>query len=188
MSYKLYQSDFIKNNHNQFLKECSLYYQNIKSNFNIKDTTWEYHKYNIFGATSPSYLFYTLYNELNYHIRSFIGDNRPLWIQSWLNYHKSDEITNKSLGFHGHDTNTHGYISINPQSTITKFRNGLEIINKIGQIYIGPSSQSEQGKNGEWDHEVITLSKYTSPRITIAFDITDNSKYTVNPKSFIPLL
>ena len=188
MDYKLYQSSFIKDNQEQFLQECFLHYKNIKDSFNIKDTTWKYNEYNIFVATSPSYIFYVLFNELNYHIRSFIGDNRPLWIQSWLNYHENDKILKKSLGLHGHDTNYHGYISIDPQSTITKFRNGIEIINKIGQIYIGPSSRNEQGKNGEWDHEVITLDKYTSPRITIAFDIADDSHYTLNPKTFIPLL
>ena len=62
-----------------------------------------------------------------------MGDDRPLWIQSWLNYHKGKEVE-KELPMHSHKENYHGYISISPQDTSTIFRNGLKIDNKIGLV------------------------------------------------------
>jgi hypothetical protein len=190
MSYKLFQSKLIQNNSQSFIKNCEKAYQTIKDLYG-EDSTWNYYKYNFFSITSSSILFYNLYKELNYHIRSFIGNDQPLWIQSWLNYHENDKILNdklgENLGFHDHHGLFHGYISIEPQNTITKFRNGLEIKNKTGQIYIGPALSHVKGKNGEWGHYVTSQSPLPSPRITIAFDIVNTQNEQLN-LSYIPLL
>ena len=191
MDYNLHQSNLIKNNHQTFINECSFAYKLIKDDLNIKDPTWKYTDYNIFAVTSSSILFYNLYRELNYHIRSYVGNDQPLWIQAWLNYHTNDEILSDKLGesqgFHSHEVSFHGYVSIEPQNTLTKFRNGLEIKNKIGQIYIGPALDHNKGKNGEYDHYVTPLTPSTSPRITLGFNI-NNEINSILYHSYIPLL
>jgi hypothetical protein len=193
MDYKLYQSDFIKRNHQLFLNDCKHAYNKIKNLINTKDTTWNYDKYNIFSLTSGSLLFYNLYKELNYYIRDFIGNDRPLWIQSWLNYHNTDEILQEKLGknkgYHFHHSPYHGYISIDPQNTITKFKNGLQIKNKIGQIYIGPGNQNKNiKKHDDFDHFVDIISLSSNPRITIGFDIDDTSSLNYPNINVLPLL
>ena len=191
MEYKLYQSDLIVKNHVLFVNECVKLYNLLKERYNISDTTWAYFKYNIFIESSTSILFYKLYKELNYYIKDFIKDDRPMWIQSWLNYHLDDNHLQESLGdkigFHGHNSTYHGYISIDPQDTITKFRNGLEVKNKIGQFYIGPGNQGDE-KNNTWDHYIDTISPSHSPRITIAFDLVTEQNVVVNPSHFPILL
>ena len=91
--------------------------ENFKRHFPDKDSTWGYHYYNIFVTTAPSPVFYELYKELNKVIRGYIGDDRPLWMQSWLNFHMSNEV----LGWHNHEWSHHGYISIDPKKTKTVF-------------------------------------------------------------------
>ena len=193
MGYNLYQSNLIKNNHQVFINDCSVAYKCLKDDLNIKDSTWDFYKYNIFAVTSSSILFYNLYRELNYHIRSYVGNDRPLWMQSWLNYHEEDNTLLTSLGnkkgFHGHGSLYHGYISIDPQNTITKFRNGLEIPNKIGQLYLGPGANSSITPPPEdpWDHYVKALTPFLKPRITIAFDISEYVNHALR-STFIPIL
>jgi|TARA_R110001592_G_scaffold130015_1_gene342945 hypothetical protein len=191
MDYKIYQSSIISKHHNSFLKNCYEAKKLIQTKFNTNDTTWCYNKYNLLSLTSSSVLFYKMYKELNHNTREFIGDDRPLWIQSWLNYHIDDNHLQNSLGykkgFHGHQSCYHGYISIDPQNTITKFRNGLEIENKIGQIYIGPGNKGKKLENNSWDHYVDIITPSPSPRITIAFDII-TTQNVVNHHYFIPLL
>ena len=113
-----------------------------------------------------------------------MGDDRPLWIQSWLNYHKGKEVE-KELPMHSHKENYHGYISILPQDTSTIFKNGLKIDNKIGQIYIGPGDNKND--NDYWDHYVKINKPYEGIRITIGFDICPIPNKILNP-SYIPLL
>ena len=83
---------------------------------------------------------------------------------------------------HGHSCQYHGYISIDPKNTTTLFKNGLQIDNKIGQIYIGPS-----GGLSEWDHCVKINQPYRGNRITIGFDISTLQNTLLNP-SFFPFL
>jgi hypothetical protein len=190
VEHKLYQSDLIIKNHGLFVKECFKCYNLLKERYNISDTTWAYSKYNIFVETSTSILFYKLYKELNYYIRDFIKDDRPLWMKSWLNYHPDNNHLQKSLGnkagFHFHDSSYHGYISIDPQDTVTKFRNGLEVKNKIGQLYIGPGNQGNQ-ENDSWDHYIDITSPSFNPRITIAFDLIVEHNAITNP-NHLPIL
>ena len=178
MAYKIYQSDLVLKNHQQFLNETKLAYFYLKNKYNTSDTTGLYKKYNLFAITSNSLLFYKLFKELNSYIRDYIGDNRPLWMKSWLNYHNTpqdlDNSLGESAGFHGHLATYHGYISIDPQNTITRFRNGLDIQNKIGQIYIGPGTNTlTTNVESGWDHFVDLISPSLSPRITIAFDVVE---------------
>ena len=193
MDYKLYQSNFIKRNHQLFLNDCKRAYNKIKNLIDTKDTTWNYEKYNIFSLTSGSLLFYNLYKELNFYIRDFIGDDRPLWIQSWLNYHDTDEILQeklgKKMGYHFHSSPYHGYISIDPQNTITKFKNGLQIKNKIGQIYIVPGNKNKNlKKHDNFDHFVDIISSNSNPRITIGFDIDDTTSINYPNINILPIL
>jgi hypothetical protein len=185
-NYKLYQSDLIKENHSDFINQCTSVYNLIQKNLNTKDTTWNFSKYNIFSLTSSSLLFYKLYKELNYHIRNFIGDDRPLWIQSWLNYHEGNEVERK-LPPHSHPWDYHGYISINPQDTTTIFHKGYEIQNKIGQIYLGKGT-GQNNENPELTHYVKINNPYAETRITIGFDITTSINKDLTNMIFIPLL
>jgi len=185
MEYKLYQSNLIKNNHQAFINDCKTSYHFIKKEYGW-DTTWEYHKYNIFSLTSSNLLFYKLYKELNYYIRSFVGDGRPLWMQSWLNYHEGKEVEQK-LKLHGHPWDYHGYISIEPQNTTTVFHTGYEIQNKMGQIYIGKGNGQNNPKQS-LTHYVKINEPYEGVRITIGFDIATIPNEFISSMKFIPLL
>jgi hypothetical protein len=185
MDYKLYQSDLIVNNHQSFINNCKVCYNFLKKEYG-EDSTWNYYKYNIFSLTSSSLLFYKLYKELNYHIRSFIGDDKPLWIQSWLNYHEGEEVEQK-LHSHSHPWDYHGYISIEPQNTTTIFHKGYEIQNKIGQIYIGKGN-GQNNQNPNLTHYVKINKPYKGLRITIGFDIATIPDDFISGMKFIPLL
>ena len=81
-----------------------------------------------------------------------------MWMQAWLNYHNHNQV----LGWHNHDWDYHGYISIDPKNTITEFRD-YKIENKVGQIYFGP---------GQREHRVVCLDEFSDTRLTIGFDIS----------------
>ena len=185
MEYKIYNSSLIQDNLSAFIKNCGILHTHIKEIVNVEETTWSYLNYNIFSLSSTSILFYSLFKELNYHIRSYIGDNRPLWLQSWLNYHYYKEVES-SLRFHGHHTDYHGYISIEPHKTKTIFKKGFEIINTPGQIYLGPGSPA--GNSDDYNHYVKVIEPYNTPRITIGFNIGTIVDNKVGNPSWIPLL
>ena len=188
-NYKLYQSKLIQNYHKDFINQCNFINNTLKEKYRVRDTTWEYQSYNVFCITSTSILFYQLYKELNSYIREFVGNKKPLWIQAWLNYHK-DEDAEKKLQMHGHSGAYHGYISIDPQDTTTIFRNGLQINNKPGQIYLGPGYNVTDGifpTSHPWDHAVKINKPYKGNRITIGFDLCEVQNLELSP-SFIPLL
>ena len=193
MDYKIYQSKLIEENHSSFVKNCSLLYNIIQHKLNTGDSTWNYYKYNVFVSTSRSILFYKLFKELNFYIRDFFQNDELAWMDCWLNYHVDDNQLRTKLGdkcgFHGHNVYCHGYISIDPQDTTTKFKNGLEIKNKIGQIYIGPghlyNDNIDIGLG--FDHYVELNSPSSKPRITIAFDIHTSQNFVHGGVS-IPIL
>jgi len=185
MEYKLYQSQLIKDNYQSFINNCKLSYNYLKKEYG-KDSTWNFDKYNIFILTSSSLLFYNLYKELNYCVRDFIGNSKPLWIQSWLNYHEGKEVEQK-LQSHGHPWDYHGYISIEPQNTTTIFHKGYEIQNKIGQIYIGKGN-GQNNENPDLTHYVKINQPYNGVRITIGFDIATTPNKFLGGMKFIPLL
>ena len=182
MEYKVYPSKLIQDNHKLYVHESTLahnYLTDFSKGLEIKDSTWDYAKYNLFHFTTNSIMFYKLYKELTTCIRNFIGHDEPLWFQSWLNFHKADKVE-EELKSHQHYFKYHGYISIEPHSTTTIFDKGYQIENKVGQIYIGPGGE-------EYKHHVKVNQPYTSPRITIGFDIVDTGNF-FSSESWLPLL
>jgi len=182
MSYKIYTSNIIKENHVSFVNQCKFAKKRIEELLDVQDGTWDYDKYNLFCVTSMSVLFWNLYKELNVHIRNYIGDDRPLWLCSWLNFHSYEDAI-KKLPYHSHQASYHGYISIDPQDTVTEFKKGFKIKNKIGQIYLGPGGD----ENVDYHHRVINNSYYSKPRITIGFNVGDINDFISHP-IFIPVL
>ena len=152
MDYKIYQSKYIIENQSEIVKQC----HKVKENYN-GDMTLDYFKYNIFSLTAGYYSFYEIYKELILLVKSELG-NRRMWMQAWLNYHNHDQV----LGWHNHDWDYHGYISIDPKNTVTEFRD-YKIENKVGQIYFGP---------GQREHRVVCLDEFSDTRLTIGFDVS----------------
>ena len=101
-----YLNSVIIDNQELMIRDLLISRENFKRHFPDKDSTWGYHYYNIFVTTAPSPVFYELYKELNKVIRGYIGDDRPLWMQSWLNFHMSNEV----LGWHNHEWSHHGIL------------------------------------------------------------------------------
>ena len=153
MDHKLYKSQVVISNQRVMINILG----NAVSYLGDADPTWTYDRYNVFGLTSPTRVFYDLFKEL----RGFVYDytDGDLWIQSWVNYHMPDQV----LKWHNHQWPIHGYISIEPHNTTTVFDNYV-IDNKIGRVYIGP---------GNNPHEVRVIEPFDTPRITIGFDVTD---------------
>ena len=135
------------------------------------DPTWTYDRYNVFGLTSPTKVFYDLFKEL----RGFVYDytDGDLWMQSWVNYHMPDQLLKR----HNHTWPIHGYICINPHLTKTCF-DDYEIQNRIGDVYIGPGGRY---------HEVKLIAPFYTPRITIGFDITDRPQQANANLGMIPI-
>ena len=185
MEYKLYTSNLIQNNHQDYISQCNLLNNELKIILDNQSSTIKYSKYNIFNFSSTSLLFYQLFKELNFHIRSYIGDDRPLWLQAWLNFH-SKESLQKELKEHSHESEYHGYICINPHDTSTCFKKGFEIKNYPGLIYLGPGSNGNTTK--DYDHYVKINSDFTSPRITIGLDIALTPNNAICLPSWIPLI
>lgn len=161
MSYTLYNFDYIKDNQLEIINELKISHDNIVK-YGVFDTTKAYIYYNIFGVSSPSIHMYRIYQK----VREIVREKFPteiLWIQSWLNYHDYDQV----LGWHNHSAGWHGYISIEPQDTITEFENWT-IDNECGNIYFGP---------GKHSHRVVNLRKYKGKRITLGFDIIFANDY-----------
>lgn len=173
MTYNVYQSELIKNNHNQFVLEINNAVAVFNKEFGNKDSTWDYRFYNAFSLTAPSLLFYNLFSELKTVIRDYAGHNKPLWMQSWINFHMPNQV----LKWHDHDWPFHGYIAIDPKDTITVFEN-YTIKNEVGNIYIGP---------GKRMHTVKVLNEYDTPRITIGYDVTDQPNIPGGTFSLIPI-
>ena len=174
---KLFQIDLIKNNQQLYINQCEELHKAIIRTYGEIDTTKAYWKYNIFNVSCSSVAFYRLWKELNVKIREYIGDDRPLWMTGWLNYHPQDQV----LDWHNHKLSVcHGYVSIDPKNTVTEFED-FAVENTVGQLYIGP---------GERMHRVVVKEPYEGNRITIAFDVSDRPNedhINSNFYSFIPV-
>jgi hypothetical protein len=181
--YILHQSQYIVDNIDLIKEDIAIAHRVFKQVFPADDSTWSYHKYNVFALTAPSSAFHQIYKELRTLIRSQLGDDRPLWIQAWINYHSSDEM----LDWHAHEFEYHGYISIEPKNTNTIFEN-YTIKNEVGQIYFAP---------GYRKHKVELIEPFEGIRTTIGYDVHTLplqkyvTKYIERPfgnMSLIPLL
>lgn len=175
--YVLYQIDFVKNNQQLYVNQCIELHKALIRKYGNIDTTKAYWQYNLFNISCSSLAFYRLWKELNIKIRQYIGDDRPLWMSGWLNFHKDAEV----LDWHNHKRSIcHGYISIDPKNTITEFED-YKINNQSGQLYLGPSERM---------HRVVVLEPYIDYRITIGFDVSDKQNedhINSNFYSFIPV-
>jgi hypothetical protein len=179
--HHLYHTKLIEDNYEEFLNVTEMVYQKLKSEFS-SDTTWNYDKYNLFVESSTSVLYYYLYRDLCHCIRDFnrkMGgdDTNPIWMESWLNFHSNEDI--KSLDWHGHEWDFHGYVSVDPKNTITVFKD-FAVENKTGLIYLGTCGE-------EMKHRVHVNEPYDGNRITIAFDCTLHQNHDY-PRKLIPVL
>ena len=172
VNYKLYKSNVIIDNKIELIKNIYKIKDKIKNNLHTNETTWTYSKYNFFQMSCPEINCYYLYIELKKIIRDYVNHNRPLWFQSWLNFHMPNEV----LDWHNHAWPFHGYISIDAKNTKTIFED-YEILNEDGNIYIGLGNEK---------HKVEVLKNYDTPRITIGFDVVENNDI-FNMNSFLPV-
>ena len=170
MDHKLYKSEVVLGNHRVMIDILS----NAISFLGDVDPTWTYDKYNLFGLTSPTQVFYDLYKELRGFVYDYTGDVDRLWIQSWVNYHSTQNLLQR----HNHAYPIHGYICVNPHLTKTCFDN-YEIQNRIGDVYIGPGGRH---------HEVKLIEPFYTPRITIGFDVTDIPSKATGNLGMIPFI
>lgn len=159
-NYILFRSKIIEENQQGFISDTRQAYERFRYNFPEKDSTRFYRYYNSFCISSGSENYYNLFIELRNCIRHYHKNSEALWLQSWINFHRRDEV----LNWHSHyESIFHGYISIDPKSSETEFEK-FSIKNEIGNIYIGPSSLK---------HRVNVLDYYNDFRITIGFDVFD---------------
>ena len=176
--YNLYSSPFIvAHSHNVVEAATNIHTKFIKL-FGPDDTTTTYYKYNIFTMTAGDPYFYTIFRQISAAIRDKVGDDRPLWMEAWLNYHKEDEV----LDWHTHDEDylLHGYLSIEPMNTVTEFKN-FTIENKVGNLYVGKTGPG-------FAHAVKVREPYGGDRITFAFDVIDSTYANeLSNLSFIPI-
>ena len=161
MKYTLYNFDYIKENQQEIIKELKISHDHIVG-FGLSDSTRAYTYYNIFGVSSPSIHMYRIYEKVREIVREQLPEGM-LWIQSWLNFQDYDGV----LGWHNHSAEWHGYISIEPQDTVTEFEDWT-IDNECGNIYFGPGLNS---------HRVVNQRKYSGKRITLGFDIITSNNY-----------
>ena len=165
-NYIIKNFPYIKENHNHFIEYANLAHQRFnfaygnKTSFNQNSSTWFYRYYNITCLTFGSSLYYKLFSDLQNLFKEITNNKKPLWYQSWLNFHKSNEV----LDWHNHyECLLHGYISIDPKESETEFED-YKIKNEIGNVYIGKPEKK---------HKVNVLKPYDGHRITIAFDVID---------------
>jgi hypothetical protein len=119
-------------------------------------------------------MFYNLFEDLVSVIKEHTNNTKPLWFQSWINYHMPDQV----LNWHDHQSVFHGYISLDPKLTKTVFED-YEIENQIGNIYIG---------SGYRKHKVEVLENFDTPRITIGFDVLTQPAAFNDVMSLIPII
>jgi len=160
--YMVINIPYVKKNLEHFRKASELAFKRFKFSYGKNSTTAFYRYYNSVSLCVGSVHYYNLFKDLYKFIRKFSKNKKPLWCQCWLNIHKEHEL----LKWHNHpECLYHGYISIDPKDTQTIFKNYI-IKNKPGNIYIGPSGNY---------HKVKSNSSYRTPRITLGFDVIDQS-------------
>jgi len=164
-NYTIKKLSYINENINHFINYANLAHKRFKFSFEKlfenSSSTLLYHKYNMACLTFGSKLYNRMFLDLQKIAREFSNTKEELWFQSWLNFHKQDQV----LNWHNHYCQFHGYISIDPKNTETQFEN-YTIKNEIGNLYIGEPNK----------HRVNVLSPYKGNRITIAFDVVSEKQ------------
>jgi hypothetical protein len=157
-NFKIWRSSEIVENKEEFISQIESSRNSLMAIYPDIDSTWGYNVYNIFAVSAGYEMFYNLYKDLQFIVRDYMQTEEPLWMQSWANYQYENDL----LDWHAHfDWDCHGYISIDPKNSITMFE-GFEIINEVGNIYIGPS---------DVQHKVYSKNQYDGRRITCGYDI-----------------
>jgi len=161
--YRLYHSPYVASHQREIIESCEQAYKNYNLFFkdNNKGSTWDFNTYNIFSLAVNSAHFYVIYQQIVAAVRDYVGDDRPLWMESWMNHHRPDEV----LDWHNHDSIfiVHGYLSIDPKNTVTEFKT-FSIENKPGNLYLGIPGM-------DMVHRVVVKEPYDGYRITLAFDV-----------------
>ena len=176
-TYRLYHCPFVVEYQKSIIEDAEIAFTRYQMLFDKGGlgTTRDYRKYNIFSLTAQSVYFYVLYQQIVAAVRDYVGDDRPLWMQCWMNHHRPYEV----LDWHHHD-NIHGYLSIDPKSTVTEFKT-FSIENKPGNLYLGIPGKDMM-------HRVVVKEPYEGYRITIAFDVVYHAPYNAKANlSFIPI-
>lgn len=186
-NYKLYKTLSVPHNLVTLKFESQVYHNRYLKTFGelTKSSTAGYKYYNIFQLAAGSPTFYKIYKAIRLSILDFLSDKaeiEDIWMQSWINFHKPEEVLpwhNHQLGSDIAKVSYNGYISIDPKNTVTEFEN-YKINNEPGLIYIGPSERL---------HRVVVNEPYSGERVTIAFDILCNvkSRAALN-HGFIPIV
>jgi hypothetical protein len=164
---------YINENKNHFIEYANLAHERFKFAFGTNNTssTKFFRYYNATCLTVGSQLYYKMFQDLQRIIRKHSNTKKELWYQSWINFHKQDEV----LDWHEHvDCLFHGYISIDPKDSETEFEN-YKIKNEIGKLYLGPADKK---------HRVNILKPYEDIRITIAFDVISIDQIETNYKKY----
>jgi|TARA_B100000900_G_scaffold286242_1_gene245374 hypothetical protein len=160
--YTLTNFSYVKKNLQHFKSYAFIGHKRFKNVFGEKDATAFYNRYNCINLLGGSSHYYKLFKDVFKTIRKYSNTVKPLWIQCWLNIHDENQL----LKWHTHyDSLFHGFICIDPKHTETVFEN-YTIKNKIGNVYVGPSNIH---------HKVVNKKPFVGERITIGFDILDES-------------
>jgi hypothetical protein len=156
-NYQIYRSSTIVEQQDELVSVADLVVNRIKLAQPDRDMTWSYNQYNTFLVTAPSIAYTNLLKDLLEVIKIYTNDSKPMWMQSWINYHMPEQV----LNWHDHYWPIHGYMSITPQDTTTEFEK-YSIKNEVGNIYIGP---------GYRPHRVVVNKQFNQPRITLGYDL-----------------
>lgn len=176
--YVLFKSKYIEEHLSEILYQTDIVAKTLQERLESAETnvTWLYKKYNVFSYASGSPAYFEIFKDLNeclsFYCNEYNVPTQNLWMRNWLNYHDHSEV----LQLHDHDVMAHGYISIEPRFTETVFVDDYDverykIINKAGQIYLGP---------GRRKHYVKNLEVYSEKRITLGLDLETNMMPGVN--------
>lgn len=188
-NYSITDLKCVQDNPEAYVKEFTKAYHKFTQIFNTADSTWNHHKYNVFTILGTNPFFYDLQKEISQIVRQKVGPDERIWMAAWVNFHRYFEV----LDWHNHLSDFHGYISIDPKKTKTRFRDmerenctgdEWEIENEVGKFYLGPSLI---------EHKVETTEKYDGFRITIGLDfnivpfVTEDVKNFNDRRIFLPI-
>lgn len=176
--YKLYHSPWIADHWQDVVRDCDAIYKELGKKSAL--TQYDYslgEPFNfLYAIGGASKSFYYLFREMVEVVKlNFDIATNPVWITCWSNYQEVHEIYPKP---HEHSYVAHGYVSIDPKITETKFPD-YSINNKIGQIYFGP---------GYREHFVKVLQPFEGKRLTIGFEISDQELPIGSQFSLMPVV
>lgn len=169
--YLIKNLSYIKKNQKHFIEYANLAYDRFNFAYGNKSTTSFYRYYNFTTLCFGSKFYFKLFYDLQKLIKLYSKNNKLLWYQCWLNFHKENEV----LDWHDHkECLFHGYVSIDSKNTVTEFEN-YKIKNEVGNIYIGPAYRK---------HKVNVLENFKGNRITLGFDVLSEKEINILYKKY----